>query len=101
MLVEIRRGTLSRVSTSGEVEVVADLGGRVRLLPLKDGPADAPESAMTAVGSGNLDISAIARANESVEWHVVELDRCDGDMFEAIEASYRFLTTQGLSEGRR
>jgi hypothetical protein len=35
-----------------------------------------------------------------VKWHIVELDACATDMFEAVEKSYRFLTGRGLSRGR-
>ena len=91
----------ARVGGSDPAQAVAELGTRARLLHLKDGPADGPDSAMTAVGSGTLDVAAIATANTEVEWQVVELDRCDGDMFEAIEQSYRYLTEQGLARGRK
>ena len=90
----------AQVGGCDPAQVVAKLGARARLLHLKDGPADGPDSAMTAVGSGTLDVAAIAAANSEVEWQVVELDRCDGDMFEAIEQSYRYLTGQGLARGR-
>ena len=42
---------------------------------------------------------ALAAATQAA-WHVVELDRCDTDMWEAVEESYRFLITEGISEGR-
>lgn len=82
------------------VEVIAELGDRLRLLHVKDGPADDPKSAMVAVGSGTLDIAGILNSAPSAAWHVVELDRCAGDMFTAIEDSHRWLTTNGLSRGR-
>lgn len=82
------------------VEAVARLGTRARLLHVKDGPADSPKSAMTAAGEGALDLPAIARAAPYADWHIVELDRCATDMFEAVTASYRYLVDQGLSRGR-
>ncbi len=81
--------------------VVADLGERVRLVHVKDGPADDPEASMVAVGSGSLDVAGVLRAARGVRWHVVELDRCATDMFEAVADSYAFLVGQGLSRGRR
>ncbi len=75
------------------------LGPRATRLHLKDGPADEPASAMTAAGEGNVDLAAAALAS-SASWHIVELDRCDGDMFDAIEKSYGYLTSQGISRGR-
>ena len=81
--------------------LVSALGSRARMLHIKDGPADGPRSAMTAVGSGTLDVAGIIAANPAVEWLIVELDRCDTDMFEAVEQSYRYLVGSGLAEGRK
>lgn len=80
--------------------VAAELGSRVQILHLKDGPADGFKSPMTAVGDGVLDFPAITASGASARWHVVELDACATDMFDAIEKSYRFLVGQGLSRGR-
>jgi sugar phosphate isomerase/epimerase len=84
------------------------LGARVRRLHVKDGPGTAPKPGrrgleadpQTAVGSGALDIPAILAAATHAEWHVIELDECASDMFDAIEASYRYLTRHGFSRGR-
>jgi sugar phosphate isomerase/epimerase len=81
--------------------VIADLGDRVWVLHVKDGPCDAPESPMVAVGSGTLDIPAILASAPMAKWHVVELDRCATDMFTAVADSYRFLVGNGLSTGRK
>jgi sugar phosphate isomerase/epimerase len=82
-------------------KVVAELGARARLLHLKDGPADGFKSPMTAVGEGALDFPAIVAAGgDAVRWHIVELDACATDMFEAVEKSHRWLTSRGLSRGR-
>jgi len=89
----------ARVGGADPARVVSELGPRARMLHLKDGPADGPESPMTAVGDGVLDVAAIASASRA-SWHVVELDRCATDMFEAVERSYRFLTETGLAQGR-
>jgi sugar phosphate isomerase/epimerase len=88
-----------QVGGANPAQVVADLGERARLLHLKDGPADEPAAAMTAVGDGVVDVAAIARASRA-KWHVVELDRCATDMFVAIERSHRYLTQQGFAKGR-
>lgn len=80
---------------------VTELGDRLRFLHVKDGPADDPAAAMVAVGTGAVDIAGVLTAASAVEWHVVELDRCDTDMFEAVEDSYRFLVGNGWSQGRR
>ena len=90
------------VGGADPVAVVGDLADRLRILHVKDGPADDPKSAMVAVGSGSVDIRGVLTAARSrAQWHVVELDRCDTDMFEAVAASYTFLTSNGLSSGRR
>jgi len=67
---------------------------------VKDGPADAPPSPMVAVGDGAVDIPAVLAAAPGARWHVVELDRCATDMFEAVERSYDFLVGAGYSSGR-
>ncbi len=90
----------TRVGGRDPVKVIAELGARVRLLHLKDGPADGPKSPMTAVGGGTLDFPAIVSASDTVQWHIVELDACATDMFEAVEESYRYLVGRGLSQGR-
>lgn len=76
-----------------------DFGSRLRLLHLKDGPCNTNDP-MTAVGDGEVDVAAAVAAAPHVEWHVTELDRFDGDMFEAVEDSYRYLVGAGLSRGR-
>jgi sugar phosphate isomerase/epimerase len=80
--------------------LVAQLGPRVPLLHVKDGPCT-PNDAMLAVGDGKVDVPAVLAANESVEWHIVELDRFDGAMWDAVQRSYDYLTTNGLSQGKK
>ena len=44
----------------------------------------------------------IAAADEKVtRWMVVELDRCDTDMFEAVEQSYKYLISNKLASGNK
>lgn len=81
--------------------VIDQLGNRLVLIHVKDGPADDPKAPMVAVGSGSVDIAgSLVRASHA-QWHVVELDRCATDMFTALQESYAFLTSQGLSKGRK
>jgi sugar phosphate isomerase/epimerase len=82
-------------------QVIADLGDRLWLLHVKDGPCDAPESPMVDVGSGTLDIPAILAAAPTAKWHIVELDRCATDMLTAVAGSYRYLVGNDLSQGRK
>lgn len=78
------------------LDVMADMAGRLPLLHVKDGPADKVESNMTAVGDGVMDMPAILEASQA-DWHIVELDRSDGDMMVAVEKSYGYLA--GKSDG--
>lgn len=89
----------AQVAGQDPASLLAKLGERVTRLHLKDGPADLPESAMTAAGEGHVDLAAAASASPAA-WHIVELDRCDGDMFDAIERSHAYLTGAGISLGR-
>ena len=88
------------VGGADPVEAILDAGRRIRLLHVKDGPADDPKSSMVAVGSGTLDIARVLAAAPGAAWHIVELDRCDTDMFSAVAESHRFLVGGGLSAGR-
>ncbi|MET8005671.1 sugar phosphate isomerase/epimerase family protein [Nonomuraea glycinis] len=74
--------------------LLARLGDRVTHLHVKDGPGTV-EAAMTAVGSGTLPIPAILAAAPAEAWRIVELDRCDGDMLEALAASRGYLDGLG------
>jgi sugar phosphate isomerase/epimerase len=91
----------AQVGGEEPVKVLGALGARATLLHVKDGPADDRRSDMTAVGGGVLDIEGILAAGNAAEWHIVELDRCATDMFEAVEQSYEYLVGEGLSEGKR
>ncbi|HEX6891548.1 MAG TPA: hypothetical protein VF141_12650, partial [Chryseolinea sp.] len=56
---------------------------------------------MTAVGKGTQDFPAIVKAAEgATEWLVVEMDKCDCDVFTSIKESYAYLTENGLGRGR-
>jgi sugar phosphate isomerase/epimerase len=82
-------------------QVISELGDRLALLHVKDGPANDPKASMVSVGAGSVSIADILGAAPTAQWHVVELDRCDTDMATAVDDSYRFLTTNALSRGRK
>ena len=90
----------AQVGGSDPEAIVADLGPRVGLLHVKDGPADVPPSPMVAVGDGIVDVPAVLAAAPSARWHIVELDRCATDMFDAVERSYDYLVGNGHSRGK-
>ena len=83
-------------------DVVAKHKSRLPLLHIKDGSLE-KDSAMTAAGAGKVDIAgAIGAADPNVlEWLIVELDRCDTDMWEAVRQSYTYLTGKGLAAGNK
>jgi sugar phosphate isomerase/epimerase len=89
----------ARVGGADPAALVARLGARAPLLHVKDGPGEDFKAPHTAVGDGKLDYARIL-ASGSARWHVVELDRCATDMFEAIERSHRYLVGRGLARGR-
>ena len=91
------------VKTAGvdPVEIVAKMGGRSPLLHIKDGPGVC-EKAMTAIGTGVMNFPAIVEAGaEHTEWMIVELDRCDTDMVDAVQQSYDYLVGEGLARGNK
>lgn len=81
------------------VAVLAELGSRVQLLHVKDGPA-VKTASMQAVGDGVVDYTKIIPAASGSDWAIVELDRCDTDMMEAVTKSYSYLTQKGLAHGK-
>jgi sugar phosphate isomerase/epimerase len=81
--------------------VVAELGPRVPLLHIKDGPGQLGVP-MLPVGEGLMDFKALlAAAGDAPEWLVVELDEYDGNMLEAVRRSYDYLSSSGLGKGRK
>ncbi len=78
--------------------VLRELGARATRLHVKDGPADAPESPMVALGDGAVDLRSAMRAAEHADWMLVELDRCAGEMKAAVKRSAEWL---GLARSAR
>ena len=86
-------------------EVIKEFGHKAELLHIKDGPGryteslgkDEPEP-MTAVGQGTQDFPAIVKAASGyTKWMVVEMDRTESDVFEALELSYNYLLENKLA----
>ncbi len=89
----------ARTAGLDPVRMVGELGTRVAMLHLKDGPA-AHGQPMTALGDGVVDIPAIVReVSPSVDL-VVELDECATDPMDAARRSLDYVTRR-LSEGSR
>jgi sugar phosphate isomerase/epimerase len=90
------------VQTAGvdPATVVRELGARAPLLHIKDGACQRGQP-MTAVGDGVIDFAGIVAASgDVVEWMIVELDSCAGDMMEAVAKSCAYLTREGLADGK-
>jgi sugar phosphate isomerase/epimerase len=90
----------AQVGGADPAALVAELADRVGLLHVKDGPAAEPRQSMTAVGDGAVDIAGVLAAAPSARWHIVELDRCDTNMADAVAKSCEYLVGNGLSQGR-
>lgn len=89
-----------KVGGADPARIVQQYGARAPLLHIKDGPGNR-EQAMTAVGGGIMDWKAvIGAAAPTTEWLVVELDRCDTDMFEAVAQSCTYLVGNGFARGK-
>lgn len=80
--------------------LVRELGARAPLLHIKDGPAKMGVP-MAAVGQGVMDLAAISAAGgDHAAWWIVELDRCETDILQAVAQSYAYLTKNGLAHGK-
>lgn len=76
------------VKTAGAdpARVVADLGVRVPLVHIKDGPCIKGQP-MVAAGQGSMQFPPILAAARHAKWLVVELDECATDMLAAVRES--------------
>lgn len=81
--------------------VIAKYRSRTPLLHVKDGPL-VKDAANVAVGAGKMDTKAcVAAADPGVlQWLIVELDKFDGDIMDAVRDSYTWLVENGLGHGR-
>jgi sugar phosphate isomerase/epimerase len=89
----------AQVGGADPAAIVAELGERAALLHVKDGTGERG-TANVAVGDGVIDTPGILAAATSARWHFVEFDSCDTDMFNAVERSFDYLVSSGLSRGR-
>ncbi|MEF2277214.1 sugar phosphate isomerase/epimerase [Deinococcus sp. YIM 134068] len=86
----------ARTAGQDPAEVLGRLGDRVLALHVKDGPAT-PEADQVPLGGGVVDYRAALLAAPTAKWHVLEMDRSAGDVFEDVEQSARRLIEEGLS----
>jgi sugar phosphate isomerase/epimerase len=81
-------------------EVLGDIGERARLIHIKDGPAVSyDDDVMVPIGEGQIDWTHTLTAPSGLAWHIVELERLHIDTFDALERSYNYLASAGLSYG--
>ncbi|MCU0380071.1 MAG: sugar phosphate isomerase/epimerase [Chitinophagaceae bacterium] len=94
-----------KVAGHDPATIVSKLGSRVKLMHIKDGPArwseklaeDNPDP-MTPVGKGTQDFPKIIKAaGTNPEWLVVEMDKVDMDVFEALRQSFDYMTAKRLA----
>jgi sugar phosphate isomerase/epimerase len=88
----------TKVAGQDPAAVVSQFADRTRCLHIKDGPGKTPDDSMVALGTGTQDFAAIARAAPDVEWMIVEFDKCDTEIFEALKKSVSYLVKGGLVE---
>lgn len=77
-------------------DLVRSLGDRVHYLHIKDGPIEQRNDNHVAVGDGKMDVDRVLDANPAVRWDVVELDGCEGDIWEKVRRSHEYLSARGL-----
>jgi sugar phosphate isomerase/epimerase len=93
-----------KVAGHDPATIVAKLGKRAKMLHIKDGPAkwndQLPKDIvdpMTPVGKGTQNFPAIVKAAAgNTEWLVVEMDKVNGDVFEALKESYDYLVNNHM-----
>lgn len=100
------------------VEFIQEIGARGKALHFKDGVIRANDTFTEAetedgkimvsdaipflpAGTGEVDLIAASKAATHAEYIAVELDSYGGDMMQAIETSYNYLTGKGIAQGNR
>jgi len=85
------------------VEFIREIGPRGRVLHFKDGKAhdSAAEFPFQPAGTGDVNLIAASKASGHAEYIAVELDEYDGDMLQAVQESYTYLTRSGIARGNK
>jgi sugar phosphate isomerase/epimerase len=88
-----------KVAGQDPARIIEKLGDRVKLLHIKDGPAqwneklaiDNPDP-MTAVGKGTQNFPAIIKATKNYpDWLIIEMDKTATDVYEALAQSFDYM----------
>ena len=100
------------------VKFVKEIGVRGKLLHFKDGIVTAAGEFTEAetedgkimvsssnpflpAGAGQVDLLGAAKVCEHTEYVAVELDSYEGDMMQAVQESYNWLTANGIARGTK
>lgn len=81
------------VGGSDPAAVLKELGDKVPLIHIKDGPIGSNEDIMCPLGLGKLDIPAIIAAAQHAEYAFIELDNSDRDILESVKISFDYLNS--------
>jgi sugar phosphate isomerase/epimerase len=73
------------------VDILTKLGDRVKFIHIKDGPLTTDTKAQLPAGKGKVAVLDVIAAAKSLEVGVVEFDDYDGDIFDGIAQSLKFL----------
>jgi sugar phosphate isomerase/epimerase len=99
-------------------EFIREIGPRGKILHFKDGIINASDTFTEAetkdgkimisnstpflpAGTGQVDLVGASKAATYAEYIAVELDSYAGDMMEALQESYTYLTTTGIARGNK
>jgi Sugar phosphate isomerases/epimerases len=98
------------------VSFLQEIGPRGKALHFKDGMVNATDTFVEAetesgkvmvsnsspflpAGTGQVDLPAASKAATFAKYIVVELDSYPGDMLQAVQESYQYLTRNGIARG--
>jgi sugar phosphate isomerase/epimerase len=81
------------------VDILTQLGDRVKFIHIKDGPLTTDTKAQQPAGQGKIPVWDVINAAKSLEVGVVEFDDYSGDIFDGITQSLNFLTSGSAQAG--
>lgn len=88
----------AKVAGHNPADIVTWFARRSPFMHIKDGPGQTPDDSMVAVGSGSQNVPEIVEASKgNLEWAVVEFDKCETDIFEALDKSVKYLKENKLA----
>jgi sugar phosphate isomerase/epimerase len=80
------------VNTSGEFKEAETEDGKIMV---------SNDKPFLPAGTGEVDLIAAAKVADFASYAVVELDSYEGDMMQAVQESYTYLTSQGIARGNK